>query len=119
MEKTGEDFGGNSGYKSARMVKGMAIFARSPKTLKFWKGEKGEQRKLLPPSTESVGEIIYMGVKREVQPMLVGSTLSITELDFTYRQATFRAAYFYKVYLQNHLVSIYLWVGHLNWRLSL
>ena len=85
MEKTGKDFGRNSGYKSARMAKVWQFSQGHPRPSSSEKVKRGDRGKLLPPSTESVGEIIYMGVKREVQPMLVGSTLSITELDFTYR----------------------------------
>ena len=41
-----------------------------------------------------MGETTYMGVQLKVQPMLVGSIFSITELHFTYAHATLSAAYF-------------------------
>ena len=63
----------------------------------------------LPPSSESVCETTYMGVQVKVQPMLVGSIFSITELHFTYLDATLRV-----LYLHNHFVTLVLWVRHLN-----
>ena len=62
----------------------------------------------LPPSSECVGETTNMGVQLKVQPMLVGSIFSITELHFTYVHATLRV-----LYLHNHCITLVLWVRHL------
>ena len=50
-----------------------------------------------------------MGVQVKVQPMLVGSFFSITELPFTYLDATLRV-----LYLRNHLITLVLWERYLN-----
>ena len=54
-------------------------------------------------------ETTYMGVQVKVQPMLVGSIFSITELHFTYLDATLRV-----LYLHNHFITLVLCVRHLN-----
>ena len=56
-----------------------------------------------------MGETTYMGVQLKVQPMLVGSIFSITELHFTYVHATLRV-----LYLHNHCITLVLRVRHLN-----
>ena len=56
-----------------------------------------------------MGETTYMGVQLKVQPMLVGSIFSITELHFTYVHATLRV-----LYLHNHCITLVLCVRHLN-----
>ena len=50
-----------------------------------------------------------MGVQLKVQPMLVCSIFSITELHFTYMHATLRV-----LCLHNQCITLVLWVRHLK-----
>ena len=53
--------------------------------------------------SEFMGYSSLMGVQPKVQPMFATSTYS----------ATLSAAYICKIYLENHLPTLYLWVSHL------
>ena len=54
-----------------------------------------------------------------VQPMLVSSSLRITDLDYICGCPTLIIAYVCRVYLQNHWVTLHLWVPHHMCSLSL
>ena len=46
--------------------------------------------------------------------MFVSSPYRITGLHYTYGYATFSGAYFCKLYIQTHLMTLHLWVCHLK-----
>ena len=54
-----------------------------------------------------------MGVRPSVQTMLVICALRITELHYTHGRPTLIKAYVYEPYVQNHWVTLHLWVHHL------
>ena len=54
-----------------------------------------------------------MGVRLSVQPMLAICSFRITELHYTYGCQTLIKAYVYERYVQNHWVTLQLWVHHL------
>ena len=60
-----------------------------------------------------------MGVRPKQDPMLVSSTFSMTPLRYTLGCATVSSAYVCKLYLQNHVVSLHLWVSNFKCRLCL
>ena len=55
-----------------------------------------------------------MGVQLYVQAMFIGSTYRISLLHYTYKCATLSAAYVGNLYLENHWVTLQLWVCHLK-----
>ena len=54
-----------------------------------------------------------IGVQPYVQPTLVTTTYRITGLHYIYECATLSAAYLCKIYLENHWVTLHLWVSNL------
>ena len=55
-----------------------------------------------------------MGAPPYAQPMLVTSTRTITVLHYTYGCATLTEAYLCKIYLENHWVTLHLWVSNVK-----
>ena len=74
---------------------------------------------LLGLLTESLDHTRLMGAQPKVRPMFVSSTYRITELHYTYGNATLSADYVGNLHFQNHWVTPHIWVsnlkGSLNW----
>ena len=55
-----------------------------------------------------------MGAPPYAQPMFVTSTRTIAVLHYTYWCETISAAYLCKIYLENHWVTLHLWVDNVK-----
>jgi len=67
----------------------------------------------LPLPLQSLGYTTLMGAPRYVRPMVFTFTLRITVLHYAYGCATLKVAYICKIYLENHRVTLHLWVPNL------
>ena len=68
----------------------------------------------LPPPTESLEYHTYIGV--QIKSSLCW--LALTVVHYTYGSATFSAAHVAYLYIQNHCLTLHLWVRHLKGSLS-
>ena len=55
-----------------------------------------------------------MGAPPKVQPMFVTSTYRITELHYTYGNATFSEDYVGHLYFENYWLTPHIWVSNLK-----
>ena len=73
----------------------------------------------LAPPSESLAETLLIGNQPLVQRMFVSSSCRITEFHYTYGCATLSAAFICMFLLQNHRVTLHLWVSNLKCSLCL
>ena len=88
-------------------------------TLHIWVSNLKCSLCLLALPTEPLGYTSLICVQPWVYPMCNRSTYRITWLRNTFGCATLSAAYLCKLDLQNHWVTLHLWVSSLKWSLFL
>ena len=69
--------------------------------------------------TESLCYTILVDAPPQVQPIFVMHTYTITGFHYTFGCATLSAAYLCNFYLENHCVTLHLWVSNFMCRLCL
>ena len=69
---------------------------------------------LLGLLTESLDHTRLMGAPPKVQPMFVSSTYRITELHYTYGNASLSADYVGYLYFENYWLTPHIWVSNLK-----